>query len=64
MGVRRPALQAGEVLARLTRGLLLALLVLLFNLGRNPIPMLEDNRSFGLLALYFMAPAALIVAWL
>ncbi|MCB0070227.1 MAG: hypothetical protein KDE20_02160 [Caldilineaceae bacterium] len=48
--------------ASLAVGIVLALLVLLFNLGRNPIPMLEDNRSFGLLALYFMAPAALIVA--
>jgi hypothetical protein len=43
-------------------GSALALLVLLLNLGRNPIPMLEDNRSFGLLALYFMVPASLVVA--
>lgn len=48
--------------ASLTVGIVLGLLVLLFNLGRNPIPMLEDNRSFGLLALYFMVPASLIVA--
>lgn len=48
--------------ASLAVGIVLALLVLLLNLGRNPIPMLDDNRSFGLLALYFMVPASLVVA--
>jgi hypothetical protein len=38
-------------------GIGLALLILLLNLGRNPIPMLEDYRSFGPLSLFFMVPA-------
>ena len=33
----------------------------LLNLGRNPIPMLEDTRSFGTLAVYVMIPATFVV---
>ncbi len=44
-------------------GIGLALAVLLLNLDRNPIPMLADNRSFGLLSLYLMVPIAFIVTW-
>jgi hypothetical protein len=44
-------------------GIMLAALVLLLNLDRNPIPMLEDWRSFGLLAIFGMMPAAFVVTW-
>lgn len=41
-------------------GIFVALVVFLFNLGRNPIPMLEDARSFGALALFAMIPATFV----
>ena len=45
-------------------GAALALLVLVLNLGRNPIPLLEDHTSFGPLSLYFLVPAAFVVTWI
>ena len=42
-------------------GIVSALLVLILNAGRNPIPMLDDARSFGAIGLYFIVPAAFFV---
>ena len=45
-------------------GVALALLVLALNLGRNPIPLLEDHTSFGPLSLYILVPATFVVTWI
>ena len=48
--------------ASLIVGFALGLLILLLNIDRDLIPMLEDRRSFGPLSQYFMIPAAFFVA--
>jgi hypothetical protein len=45
-------------------GVALALLVLVVNLGRNPIPLLKDHTSFGPISLYFLVPATFVVGWI
>ncbi len=42
-------------------GLLVGVLVIAFNWDRNPVPMLQDRRGFGVLALY-VAPLAIAIA--
>ena len=43
-------------------GLLVALLVIVLNMGRSPIPMMEDMRSFGIIGFLSMLPITLIVS--
>lgn len=43
-------------------GMAMGLLTLLANWDRNPVPMLADNRSFGILMLYLLVPSAFVVA--
>ncbi len=46
----------------LTVGVLVGVSVIVFNIGRNPIPLLEDVRSFGVLAFLGMFPISLFAA--
>jgi uncharacterized membrane protein YeaQ/YmgE (transglycosylase-associated protein family) len=41
-----------------------ALAVLLLNLDRNPIPMLDDARAFGPRTVYLLIPATFVVSWI
>lgn len=43
-------------------GIVVTALVLVLNLGRNPIPMLEDIRSFGVIAFFAMLPISFVLA--
>jgi hypothetical protein len=55
---------AGRMSTRfsLTAGIIVGLLVVALNVGRNPIPMLEDIRSFAVIGFLAMIPVALISA--
>ncbi|MCB0160060.1 MAG: hypothetical protein KDD83_18135 [Caldilineaceae bacterium] len=46
----------------LSAGIIVGLLVVLLNIGRNPVPMLEDLRSFANIGFLAMIPIALISA--
>ena len=46
----------------LSAGIIVGLLVVLLNFGRNPVPMLEDLRSFAIIGFLAMIPITLISA--
>ncbi len=46
----------------LPAGLIVGLLVVLLNIGRNPIPMMEDLRSFGIIGFLSMLPITFVVS--